>query len=170
MNSEAEKQRSIGEYLPPDFERRYAGIVVELEKMNSALQEFLNDIQELCQEMAPEPSMAAMLAPSHLREKCRQEGSDMVARNNIINEKAPTKMNQLVTDLTALMLQVKCLSDSDRNAYELKVLQGTMEQIRSRLTPQNQQVFQNYVEVHMQRIQLGLGQIGALTPFMAQKA
>lgn len=25
MNSEAEKQRSIGEYLPPDFERRYAG-------------------------------------------------------------------------------------------------------------------------------------------------
>lgn len=173
--------------------------------MNVALQEFLNDIQELCQEMAPEPSMAAMLAPSHLREKCRQEASDMVARNNIINDKAPTKMNQLVTDLTALMLQVKvifdfitakidipinlmyikscvkwltliflffsqCLSDSDRNAYELKVLQGTMEQIRSRLTPQNEQVFQNCVEVHMQRIQLGLGQIGALTPFMAQKA
>lgn len=79
--------------------------------MNVALQEFLNDIQELCQEMAPEPSMAAMLAPSHLREKCRQEASDMVARNNIINDKAPTKMNQLVTDLTALMLQVKVIFD-----------------------------------------------------------
>ncbi|XP_043287248.1 protein lin-9 homolog isoform X2 [Venturia canescens] len=170
MNAEAEKHRSLGEYLPPDFERRYAGVVVDLEKMNVALQEFLNDIQDLCQEMAPEPSMAAMLAPSHLREKCRQEASDMVSRNNIINDKGPSKMNQLVTDLTALMLQVKCLSDSDRNAYELKVLQGTMEQIRSRLTPQNEQVFQNCVEVHMQRIQLGLGQIGALTPFMAQKA
>lgn len=64
---------------------------------------------------------------------------------------------------------MQCLSDSDRNAYELKVLQGTMEQIRSKLTQQNKQVFQNCVEIHMQQIQLGLGQVGALTPFMAQK-
>lgn len=77
--------------------------------MNTALQDFLNDIQELCQEMAPEPSVAAMLAPSHLREKCRQEAADMVARNNIINDKEPGKMSQLVTDLTALMLQVKVM-------------------------------------------------------------
>lgn len=75
--------------------------------MNVALQDFLNDVQELCQEMAPEPSVAAMLAPSHLREKCRQEAADMVARNDVINDKAPAKMSQLVTDLTALMLQVK---------------------------------------------------------------
>ncbi|XP_015429096.1 PREDICTED: protein lin-9 homolog isoform X2 [Dufourea novaeangliae] len=170
MNSEAEKRRSFGEPLPPDFERRYAGIVVELEKMNTALQDFLNDVQELCQEMAPEPSVAAMLAPSHLREKCRQEAADMVTRNNIVNDKEPGKMTQLITDLTALMLQVKSLSDSDRNAYELKVLQGTIEQIRSKLSPQNQQVFQNCVEIHMQHIQLGLGQRGALTPFMAQRA
>ncbi|KAK0080959.1 hypothetical protein PV325_013032 [Microctonus aethiopoides] len=170
MNTEVEKSKSFGEYLPPDFERRYAAIVVDLEKMNVALQEFLNDVQDLCQEIAPEPSVAAMIAPSHLREKCRQEATDMVSRNNIINDKSPPKMNQLVIDLTALMLQVKCLSDSDRNAYELKVLQGTMEQIRSRLTPQNQQVFQNCVEIHMQHIQLGLGQMGALAPFMAPKA
>ncbi|XP_011494009.1 PREDICTED: protein lin-9 homolog [Ceratosolen solmsi marchali] len=169
MNTEAEKRRSIGETLPSDFERKYAGIVVELEKMNTDLQDMLNDVQDMCHEIAPEPSVAAMLAPSHLREKCRQEAADMVAKNNMINDNAPTNMNQLVTDLTALMLQVKCLSDSDRNAYELKVLQGTMEQIRSKLTPQNQQVFQNCVEIHMQHIQLGLGQIGALTPFMVQK-
>ncbi|XP_043491597.1 protein lin-9 homolog isoform X1 [Polistes fuscatus] len=170
MNSEAEKRRSFGETFSQDFERRYAGIIVELEKMNTALQEYLSDIQELCQEIAPEPSVAAMLAPSHLREKCKQEAADMVARNNMIHDKEPGKMNQLVTDLTALMLQVKSLSDSDRNAYELKVLQGTMEQIRSKLSPQNQQVFQNCVEIHMQHIQLGLGQVGALTPFMAQRA
>ncbi|XP_034946744.1 protein lin-9 homolog isoform X2 [Chelonus insularis] len=170
MNTEAEKCRSFGADLSSDFERKYAATVVELEKMNAALQDFLNEVQELCQEIAPEPSVAAMLAPSHLREKCRQEAADMVARNHIITEKAPTKMNQLVTDLTALMLQVKCLSDSDRNAYELKVLQGTMEQIRSRLSPQNKLTFQNCVEIHMQHIQLGLGQVGVSAPFMAPKA
>ncbi|XP_008554655.1 protein lin-9 homolog isoform X2 [Microplitis demolitor] len=170
MNTAAEKSKSFGDELPPDFERKYAAIVVELEKMNATLQDYLNDVQELCQEIAPEPSIAAMLAPSHLRERCRQEAADMVARNNIINDKGPSKMNQLVTDLTALMLQVKSLSDSDRNAYELKVLQGTMEQIRSKLNSKNQQVFQNCVEIHMKHIQLGLGQMGALTPFMAPKA
>lgn len=82
-------------------------IIVDLEKMNSALQDFLNEVQELCQEIAPEPSVAAMLAPSHLREKCRHEASEMVARNNMMNDKEPTKMNKLVVDLTALLLQVK---------------------------------------------------------------
>ena len=61
------------------------------------------------------------------------------------------------------------LSDSDKNAYELKVLQGTMEQIKSKLSPKNQQTFQNCVEIHMKHIQLGLGQVAVLTPFMAQK-
>ena len=81
--------------------------MVDLEKMNTDLQELLNEVQELCQEIAPEPSVAAMLAPSHLREKCRQEASEMVARNNMMNEKEPTKMNKLVIDLTALLLQIK---------------------------------------------------------------
>ena len=81
--------------------------MVELEKINADLQDLLNEVQELCQEVAPEPSVAAMLAPSHLREKCRQEASDMVSKNNMLNENCQSKMNELVTDLTALMLQVK---------------------------------------------------------------
>ena len=75
--------------------------------MNLALQDFLNEVQDMCLDMAPEPSVAAMLAPSHLREKCRQEAAEMVEKNNMINEKGPSKMSQLVTDLTALILQVK---------------------------------------------------------------
>ena len=81
--------------------------MVELERMNLALQDFLNEVQDMCLDMAPEPSVAAMLAPSHLREKCRQEAAEMVEKNNMINEKGPSKMSQLVTDLTALILQVK---------------------------------------------------------------
>lgn len=75
--------------------------------MNLALQEFLNEVQEMCVAIAPEPSVAAMLAPSHLREKCRQEAAEMVAKNNMLNDKEPNNMSQLVTDLTALILQVK---------------------------------------------------------------
>lgn len=67
-------------------------------------------------------------------------------------------------------VNVQSLSDGDHSPYELKVVQGSMEQIRSRLSPANQQLFQNCVEIHLQHIQMGLGQRGAFTPFMSQRA
>jgi len=71
-------------------------------------------------------------------------------------------------DFAFLPVDFQSLSDADRNAYEVKVLQGSMDEIRARLSPQNQQMFQNCVEIHMQHIQLGLGQCGSLHPFMIQ--
>lgn len=174
MNTEAERFQSFGTEMPEDFDRRYAGILIELEKLNKDLQKYLEDIQSLCHEIAPEPSVAAMLAPSHLREKCREEAIEMVHRNNgAMNDKSTvgnTSMLDLITDLTALMLQVKSLSDSDQNAYELHVLQGTMEQIKRKLSSENKLVFQNNVEVHMQHIQKGLGQNKILKASTSQKA
>ncbi|XP_013175189.1 PREDICTED: protein lin-9 homolog [Papilio xuthus] len=157
-NSEAEKRKPFGQKLPEDFERKYAAVVIELERMNMDLQDYINQVQQYCQQIAPGPSLAAMLAPSHLREKCREEASLLVEKNNNGTLKDPNIID-LITDLTALMLQVKSLSDSDQNAYELSVLQGTMDQIKMKLEPQHQRLFQSNVEIHMQRIQMGLGQM-----------
>ncbi|XP_063374577.1 protein lin-9 homolog [Cydia amplana] len=157
-NCEAEKRKSFGQKMPEDFERKYAAVVIDLERMNMDLQEYINEVQTYCHQIAPGPSLAAMLAPSHLREKCREEAAILVEKNHNGSVKDATLID-LVTDLTALMLQVKSLSDSDQNAYELCVLQGTMDQIKMKLEPQHQRQFQNNVEIHMQRIQMGLGQM-----------
>jgi hypothetical protein len=62
-------------------------------------------------QIAPEPSIAAMLAPSHLRERSQEEAQDIVMKHNTRSEvRRPVKserMLSLVTQLTALMLQVK---------------------------------------------------------------
>lgn len=158
FNCEAEKRKSFGQRMPEDFERKYAATVIDLERMNMDLQEYINEIQVYCQQIAPGPSLAAMLAPSHLREKCLEEASALVEKNNNGSVKESNVLD-LITDLTALMFQVKSLSDSDQNAYELSVLQGTMDQIKIKLEPQYQRLFQNNVELHMQRIQMGLGQM-----------
>uniref|UniRef100_A0A1E1WKP7 DIRP domain-containing protein n=1 Tax=Pectinophora gossypiella TaxID=13191 RepID=A0A1E1WKP7_PECGO len=159
-NCEAEKRKSYGQKMPEDFERKYAAVVIDLERMNMDLQEYINEIQLYCQQIAPGPSLAAMLAPSHLREKCREEASMLVEKNNNGTVK-DSNIIDIITDLTALMLQVKSLSDSDQNAYELSVLQGTMDQIKLKLEPQHRKLFQNKVEIHMQRIQMGLGQMSS---------
>lgn len=163
LNAKAEKYNSFHTDFPEEFERAYALVLIDLEKLNHDLESYLEGIQQLCREIAPEPSVAAMLAPSHLREKCNEEATDIVQRQNsiIAADNSPVNnqsMLDLITDLTALMLQVKSLADSDQNAYELQVLEGSMEQIKRKLSSSNQLVFQNCVEVHMKHIQLGLGQ------------
>lgn len=163
LNAKAEKYNSFHTDFPEEFERAYAVVLIDLEKLNHDLESYLEGIQQLCREIAPEPSVAAMLAPSHLREKCNEEATDIVQRQSsiIAANNSPTNnqtMLDLITDLTALMLQVKSLADSDQNAYELQVLEGSMEQIKRKLSSSNQLVFQNCVEVHMKHIQLGLGQ------------
>lgn len=160
MNTKAEKIKSHGTNLPEDFERSYAGVVIELERMNRDLQEYLTEVQHFCQEIAPEPSIAAMLAPSHLRERCHEEAAEIVDRHNnsdTANEVTNPDMIALITDLTALMLQVKSLSDSDQNAYELKVLQGSVQHIRAKLHPENLKTFQDDIELHFQHMSVGLG-------------
>lgn len=174
MNAEAERKKSFGAHIPEEFQRRYANVIIDLEHLNRDLQDYLTSVQNYCQEIAPEPSIAAMIAPSHLHERSQEEARDLVVKHNTRSEvRLPVKserMLSLITQLTALMLQVKSLSDADRNAYEVKVLQDSMEEIRSRLSPKNQRMFQNCVEIHMQHIQLGLGQCGSLDPFMIQHA
>lgn len=174
MNSEAEKCNLFEIPYPEDFEKRYASTLIDLERLNRDLQTYLDEIQLHCQEIAPEPSLAAMLAPSHLREKCREEAQEIVQRNNL--NTSSEKVNaidddilELITDLTALMVQVKSLSDSDQNAYELQVLQGTMQQIKNKLTSTNQIIFQNKVEVPMKYIQEGLSKANSTKTYNLSK-
>ncbi|VEN34909.1 unnamed protein product [Callosobruchus maculatus] len=162
LNTEAEQINFSDQEIPEEFERRYASVLIDLEKLNFDLQMYLDEMQIYCQEIAPESSVAAMLAPSHLRELCREEASDIVNKHNsvITPDKGPCENESildLITDLTALLLQLKSLSDSEQNAYELQVLRGTIENIKRKLSPINQQVFQSSVEVHIKQIEVGLG-------------
>ncbi|XP_065159288.1 protein lin-9 homolog isoform X2 [Atheta coriaria] len=161
MNQEAERLLSDQMEIPEDLERRYAGILIDLEKLNKDLQANLDEMQTFLQDIAHDSRVVAMLTPSHLREKCKEEASDIVSRSVQSDESSPVEsdsVRDLITDLTALMLQVKCLSDSDQNVFELQVLEGTMENIKRKLSPENQAIFQMNVECHMKHIQFGLTQ------------
>lgn len=170
LNTEAERKKSFGEPISEDFQKRYANKVIELEHLNTHLREILAQVQQHCQELAPQASVAAMLTPSHIRDQSLADARELVNKHNTVIK--DQKILDLVTDLTSLMLQVKSLSDSERSSYEVEILNTSMEQIKMKLSPINQRVFENCVEVHMRHIQTGLGgHLGPLnTSFMAQKA
>lgn len=55
--------------------------------------------------MAPQASVAAMLTPTHIRDQSLVDAKEMVTKYN--ENVKDEKVLDLVTDLTALMLQVK---------------------------------------------------------------
>ncbi|CAH3194733.1 unnamed protein product, partial [Porites evermanni] len=51
MNTQAEKMKSYQEPIDKEFQRRYASVVLELERLNKDLNEYLTGVQEYCQEV-----------------------------------------------------------------------------------------------------------------------
>lgn len=160
LNREAERNLSFAGEPPETFRKQYAGILLELEKINKDLTEFLNEVQTTCTEIAPEPGLTSMIAPSYLREKCREEATKMVQQHNsgapekaIITNK---KYLNVITDLTALMMQIRCLSESEQSPSELQYLKGTVDEIKSRISSANKATFRNCIEVHLRHIEEGL--------------
>ncbi|XP_045113285.1 protein lin-9 homolog isoform X1 [Portunus trituberculatus] len=167
MNSQAEKQRSYGQELNVEFQRKYAALVLELEKLNRDLNQHLLAVQQFCQEIAPEQSGPTLL-PCQIKERCYEEAATIVdVTNNASGSpqvSSPAIIN-LITKLTSLMLQVKNLAETEVSAFELTSIQETLNEIRNSLDESNRAAFQNNIEVHLTHIMSAVSQMGTLQAF-----
>lgn len=157
MNNEAEMYKSAGEIYPEDYQRRYASIVIGTEKLNRDMQDYLNSIHEHARDLVKEPQAVAMLAPSYLREKCKELAADSLQKNNTDESIQNSSMLRLITDLATIMWIASNLTNDDQSTYVLKVLEGYMEEAKSRLEPENVTAFLKNVQVHVRQIEVDLG-------------
>jgi hypothetical protein len=72
---------------------------------------------------------------------------------------------QLIASLSALLLQVKMLAESDLNSFEFKSLVDSVQELKKMVDSTNVSSFQNNVEIHIAHIQSGLSQMGNLQAF-----
>ncbi|CAB3379602.1 Hypothetical predicted protein [Cloeon dipterum] len=177
MNTEAERRVSMGIPFPPDFVRRYAISVLELDRLNVALSDLLQAMQETCGDgisMDETVGSAVAVAPSTLRQLSEEEARVVVVRHNEAKQSQMVTSDhsmQLISSLTSIMLQLKglVLAEGD-NAFELQVLQETVDKLRQTLHPASLKIFKECVEDPLDKIQLGMGHRGMLTPFLTQRA
>ncbi|XP_059352848.1 protein lin-9 homolog isoform X2 [Daphnia carinata] len=166
MNTEVERRESVGETVAPDFQRRYARTILDLEELNTELNSLLVKI-------APdsEHGLSPLAGPDSIRQLCYQEARDLVetqldSRSGSHPNVTSTPIIALVTGLTSLMLQIKCLAESERNAYELQALHDSLDELRKSLDKSNLTSLRNHVLVHVQHIQSGLCNFdNHMTPF-----
>ncbi|XP_071397858.1 protein lin-9 homolog isoform X3 [Centroberyx affinis] len=172
MNTEAEKLKSYSMPIGLDFQKRYATTVLELDQLNKDLNKVLHEVQQFCCELAPDQGMAPADRPTELRRRCEEEAQEMVQQSHSLRDGQQIVTNpsltQLVSRLTALLLQIKCLADGgDLNSFEFKSLTDSLNDIKSSIDPSNLSCFQNNVEIHVAHIQSGLSQLGNLHAFAA---
>ncbi|KAM6992764.1 protein lin-9 homolog [Tautogolabrus adspersus] len=172
MNTEAEKMKSYSMPIDLDFQKRYATTVLELEQLNKDLNKVLHEVQQFCCELAPDQGMVPVDHPTELRRRCEDEAQQMVQMSSSLKEGQQTVTNpgltHLISRLTALLLQIKCLADGgDLNSFEFKSLTDSLNDIKASIDPSNLSCFQNNVEIHVAHIQSGLSQLGNLHAFSA---
>lgn len=159
MNSQAEKSHSYGEKISLQFQKKYATIILDLERINKDLNRFLLGVQQFCHELSPEHNMIydQLL---HIRQDALQSAELMVCSKNITSSgKCAVKndgLTSLVTELTAVMLQIKFLKENNANPYEFKSVLDSMNDIKKKLSSGNIESFQDNIEIHIAHIQSGL--------------
>lgn len=154
MNAEAEMCRSFDEPLPDDYQRRYASIVIGMEKLNRDMQEYLSQIQEHTSSLSREPLVAALLAPSYLRERCKELAVQTVQKNNQVRN---ASLMATITDMATVMWVASNVeAGSNQVGQVTQTLEVCLEECRNRLDAENAEVFQKNVHVHMRHIERDL--------------
>ncbi|KAI3363743.1 hypothetical protein L3Q82_001355 [Scortum barcoo] len=142
MNTEAEKLKSYSMPIDLDFQKRYATTVLELEQLNKDLNKVLHEVQQFCCELAPDQGMVPADHPTELRRRCEDEAQQMVQMSNSLKDGQQSVTNpsltHLISRLTALLLQIKCLADGgDLNSFEFKSLTDSLNDIKASIDPSN---------------------------------
>uniref|UniRef100_A0A7N6FK12 DIRP domain-containing protein n=1 Tax=Anabas testudineus TaxID=64144 RepID=A0A7N6FK12_ANATE len=167
MNTEAEKLKSYSMPIDLDFQKRYATTVLELDQWIHLMTK-----QSRPKNLAPDQGMVPADHPTELRRRCEEEAQQMVQLSNSLKDGQQSVTNpsltHLISRLTALLLQIKCLADGgDLNSFEFKSLTDSLNDIKATIDPSNLSCFQNNVEIHVAHIQSGLSQLGNLHAFAA---
>ncbi|XP_053695704.1 protein lin-9 homolog [Sabethes cyaneus] len=156
MNSEAEIYKSYGDPFPEEFQKRYASLVVAMEKLNRDIHDQLSQLQGSCKNLTQDPGVIAMISPSYLREQCREQAEETFDKNNN-GQLTNDGMIKLIKDLTTIMYVASNLGTDDGSQTEhcLEVLRGCLEETKGRLDFENMASFQRGVHQHIRHIQAG---------------
>ena len=167
LNSEAEKLKSYQLPIERDFQRRYAEVVLELERLNTDLNNYLKEVEEYCQNMNSNQGAHNFDQADGLQKSCEKQAKSMVEHlsGDADHDVENGSTLQLIASLTALLLQVKTLAESDLNSFEFKNLVDSVQELKKMVDATNVSSFQNNVEIHIAHIQSGLSQMGNLQAF-----
>lgn len=150
MNDEVERLHSLDQEVPIELKRSYASIIMDLEKLNSDLDDHLKAVQIYSNELTIDTN--CIPDPDLIKQRCSTEAKealDVMLPEYKINSEASIVM---ITHMISLMFHLKTLSENDDNALQLKALNDTMQEYKSKLASDHISGYEDNVEIHVNYI------------------
>lgn len=154
LNVEAEVVKSFGDSAPDDFQKKYATLLVEMERINRDLADYLNILQAQVDGFITDKEELEIITPTYLREKCKDLAMQTFAKNNN-NSISDDTMIKLIGNLTTIMWVTSNLKNEQYSNVE-EVLNGCLIETSKSLEPDNRALFEKNVNSHIQQIQIGI--------------
>lgn len=165
MNTEAESMRSLCKSLPHEFQKHYANTILDLEKLNTDLNDYLKTVQQYTADLCPD----GLSVPENLKSKYMDEGKELAERSLVSHAVGcgvtSEKSIDMVSQLLSLLLHLRGFADTEVSSYELKSLNDSLQEVKQHILPQNRGLFENNVEIHVNHIQSSLSHLGNLGAF-----
>lgn len=150
MNDEVERLHSLEQEIPIELKRSYASTILDLEKLNSDLDDHLKAVQIYSAELSIDTN--CIPDPELIKQKCSTEAKEvldlMLPEFNISNATSIS----MITHMMTLMFHLKSLSECDDNALQMKALDDAMQEYKSRLQSDHVPGYEDNVEVHVNYI------------------
>lgn len=148
MNSEAERCKPFKDNFNREFQRSYAFVILELEKINHELNTTFNNLQEFMRTVAPQLGMFDQSLV--IKHECDETATHLVESSHCYVESK--RMKTLVTKLTSLMLQVNSFAARNSGTFEMSSLDEALRDIKSTLNVKNIPLFEDKVETSVEYI------------------
>lgn len=154
LNVEAEVVKSFGDNAPEDFQKKYATLLLEMERINRDLADYMNILQAQTDLFITDPEELQTITPTYLREKCRDLAMQTFAKNNN-NAIQDDTMIKLIGNLATIMWITSNLKNEQYANVE-EVLSGCLIETSKSLDPENRSIFERSVQSHIHQIQIGI--------------
>lgn len=150
MNDEVERLQSLDQRVPVELKKSYATTLLDLERLNSDLDDHLKAVQIYSSELSIDNT--CIPDPDLVRQKCSTEAKDavedMLHDFQVSNETSIS----MITHMMTLMFHLKSLSDDEDNSVQLKALTDTMNEYKSKLDTEEAIGYEDNIEIHVNYI------------------
>lgn len=161
MNDEVERLHSLEQEIPIELKRSYASTILDLEKLNSDLDDHLKAVQIYSTELSIDTN--CIPDPDLIKQKCSNEAKEVLSLKLPEFEISNETSISMITHMMTLMFHLKSLSECDDNALQMKALDDTMHEYKSKLHSDHVSSYEDNVEVHVNYIKKSTNQFYDLT-------
>ncbi|KRX87246.1 Protein lin-9, partial [Trichinella pseudospiralis] len=160
-NESAERLHlEFGNCYQPDFQILYARLVNKLAKLNEQMESYLKLVAEYGSTLLPHLTEVTLTSrPETLRKFCLSRATQLV------KQCIPPGMDhgldqgavELVVSMCALLLQLRSLGQQQTlSAYDVRLVNKVLVEIKDHLEPKVRQSFEDSVEVAIRRVTMSL--------------